>query len=197
MPPAQFLPAPPAPSTPRSQTAGAVVAEYRPRLKAFIRSRVKSAEDAEDILQDVFYQFARVDQTLNPIEQTSAWLYRVARNMIHNFRIKRREQSLPAIFSDENGEMLGEVTDLLLHEQQTPEDEYLRSLLWEELYRALDDMPVEQRDVFERTEFLGMPVKLISEDTGIPAATLLSRKHYAVTFLRKRLIGLYLEMLEA
>jgi RNA polymerase sigma factor (sigma-70 family) len=175
-----------------------IVADYQPRLRSFIRSRVKRAEDAEDILQDVFYQLLNaVDKVMNPIENVSAWLYRVSRNAIINKESKKKEAELPFYLDDDGDDsVLGDFTEVLFQENvPTPEVEYLRSLVWEELERALSELPAEQREIFELTENEGIPVKEVSESTGIPMNTLLSRKHYAVLHLRKRLNGLYRDLI--
>jgi RNA polymerase sigma factor (sigma-70 family) len=154
-----------------------LIAAYQPRLKAFIRKRVPNKEDAEDILQDVFWQFVKASEnTLYPIEQVAAWLYRVTRNTIINHGVKKREEPMPDYYEDEC-------------EDET--DYYLRSLVWAELAAALAELPPEQREIFELTELDDIPVKEIAQASGIPVNTLLSRKHYAVLHLRKRLKDLY------
>jgi len=180
----------------QQQDVGALVTVYKPRLNAFIRKRVSNKEDAEDILQDVFYQLAKVDTAMNPIEQVAAWLYRVARNMIINKQIKKREEELPSYQNDDD-EMLNDISEMLFSKQTapSPETEYLRSLMWVELENALSELPWEQREVFEMTELDGLSFKQISAATGVPVKTLLSRKHYAVLHLRKRLNELYKEII--
>jgi len=172
-----------------------LIVEHRPKLKAFIRKRVANSEDAEDILQDVFYQFVKtVENTMNPIEQVSAWLYRVARNLIINRGVKKREVELPVYrSSDSDDEVFNDISEFLFNDETllSPETEYLRSLVWVELENALAELPPEQREIFELTELDGIPVKEISEATGVPVNTLLSRKHYAMKHLRKRLAVLY------
>jgi RNA polymerase sigma factor (sigma-70 family) len=174
-----------------------LITEHLPKLKAFIRKRVSNSEDAEDILQDVFYQLiVNIENSMNPIEQVSSWLYRVARNMIINRGIKKREESFSVYQSDESDDdMLKDFSVILFGETSpSPETEYLRSLVWIELENALSELPPEQREIFELTELDGVPVKEISETTGVAVNTLLSRKHYAVKHLRKRLKGLYKEI---
>ncbi len=182
------------------QDVGQLITEYRPQLKAFIRKRVSNQEDADDILQDVFYQLVKtVDSALSPIEQVSAWLYRVARNLIINKGIKKHEEELPVYRNDESDdEVLKDFSEILFTNETSPspETEYLRSLVWTELEAALAELPPEQREIFELTELNGIPVKEISKSTGIAANTLLSRKHYAVKHLRKRLAGLYQEIID-
>jgi RNA polymerase sigma factor (sigma-70 family) len=183
------------------QDVGKLIVEYQPRIKAFIRKYVSNKEDAEDILQDVFYQLVKaMNSAMNPIEQVSAWLYRVARNTIINKSIKKQEEEWPVSRGDEEneGEILADFSEVLFSDQTsapTPETEYLRSLLWTELESALSDLPSEQREVFELMELDGIPVKEISKTTGVSVNTLLSRKHYAVVHLRKRLEGLYADIL--
>jgi len=181
------------------QDVGQLIVEHRPKLKTFIHKRVSNKEDADDILQDVFYQLVKtVENSMNPIEQVSAWLYKVARNLIINRGIKKREESLPVYRSDESDEeILTDISEILFGNETSfsPETEYLRSLIWIELENALSELPPEQREVFELMELDGIPVKEISEATGVLVNTLLSRKHYAVKHLRKRLAGLYHDLI--
>ena len=175
------------------------IAKYTPRLKSFIRGQVSSRDDADDILQDVFYQLTKtVDDAMNPIENISAWLYRVTQNMIINAETKKKEVRMPACQEDEDENMLEEISGLLFHEDESedsPETEYLHSLVWTELEEALAELPPEQREIFELTELEGIPVKEISETTGVPVNTLLSRKHYAIVYLRKRLQTIYNDLI--
>ncbi len=163
------------------------------RLFGFINQRVTSTEDAEDILQDVFYQFAG---NTEPIEQASAWLYKVARNKITD---SYRKQKLPLaddVLSGGDGD--GESFDwreILFTDDTTPETEYLRSLFWEELDAALDELPVEQSEVFIQNEIEGIAFKEIAAKSGVTVATLISRKRYAVLHLRNRLNVLKDELL--
>ncbi len=163
------------------------------RLFGFIRQRVNNTEDAEDILQEVLYQFAGNTQ---PIEQASAWLYTVARNKITD---SYRKQKLPLaddIFaSSQNEEEDFDWREMLLPADGNPETAYLRNLFWEELKAALDELPEEQRSVFIQHEIDGVPFKDISEATGESVATLISRKRYAVLHLRSRLQVLKDELL--
>jgi len=170
---------------------------YQQRLLSFISSRVNRIEDAEDILQDVFYQFSRVDDLINPIENISAWLYRAARNKIIDHYKKKKDEPLPASYDEDTDEyILDEIADIMYGEEATPETEMLRSLVFEEIQTALADLPKEQREVFEMTELLDFSVKETAEKTKTPVNTVLSRKHYAVKFLRKRLKELYGDVIE-
>jgi RNA polymerase sigma factor (sigma-70 family) len=176
-----------------------LVAEYQPQLKSFIRKRVGNREEAEDILQDVFYQLVKtVNAAMNPIEPISAWLFRVAKNTIINHGIKKHEEELPVYYNDDNEtEIMQEFSDALFNETaSSPETEYLNSLIWIELENALAELPPEQREIYELTEFDSIPVKEIAKTTGIPVNTLLSRKHYAVLYLRKRLKDLYCDLMD-
>ena len=175
------------------------IVKYTPRLKSFIRGRVSSRDDADDILQDVFYQLAKkMDNAMNPIENTSAWLYRVTQNMIINAETKKKEVRMPVFQEDEDENVLEEISGLLFHEvedEDSPETKYLRSLVWTELENALAELPAEQREIFELTELDGVPVKEISKTIGVPVNTLLSRKHYAIVYLRKRLQTIYNDLI--
>ncbi len=168
-----------------------VINDYSKRLLGFIKKRVTNDADAEDILQDVFYQFIGNTQ---PIEQLTGWLYTVARNKITDKKRKHKPELLEDIFStdEENGTSW---TDLFFNANNNPETEYLRSIFWETLNSALDELPIEQRAVFELNELEGISYKDIALQTGVPINTLLSRKRYAVLHLRQRLQTLKNELL--
>lgn len=178
----------------KDQTITRVVAEYGKRLFSFIRGRVSTNEDAEDILQEVWYQFSRVID-VQPIEQISGWLFRVARNKVtDNYRKQK-----PVLLEDQGYENdQGEWTfpDLLLADNHTPESETLRLMFWEELMDALEDMPAKQRDVFIWNELEDQTFREIADRTGENIKTLISRKRYAVQFLRQRMEQMYIEFLE-
>ncbi len=169
-----------------------VVRDYSKRLMGFIRKRVNNEEDAEDILQDVFYQFIGNTQ---PIEQLTAWLFTVARNKITDRQRKHKPDSLEDVFAAPEGEETLNWTEFLFTTSDDPEKEYLRTLFWEELRVALDELPEEQRQVFIMNELEDVPFKDIAEQTGVPVNTLLSRKRYAVLHLRERLQTLKNELL--
>ncbi len=159
----------------------AVINDYSKRLLGFIRKRVNNNADAEDILQDVFYQL--VGNT-EPIEQLTGWLFTVARNKITDKKRKHKPELLDDVYADE--EMLN-WTELFFDSNNNPETDYLRSLFWEALNNALNELPEEQKTVFVLNELEGIPFKEISERTGASVNTLLSRKRYAVLHLRERL----------
>jgi RNA polymerase sigma factor (sigma-70 family) len=170
------------------------VRDYGKRLFYFIRGRVDSDEDAEDILQDVWYQFSNVMNS-EPIEQTSAWLYRVARNRIIDKYRRQEPDSLEEILADdENNEF--NFRELLLAGDENPEAENLRNLFWEQLFAALEELPAEQRQVFVLNELEDISFNEIAERTGEKINTLISRKRYAVLHLRKRLEQLRKDILE-
>ena len=158
------------------------------RLRNFIRRRVPDREDAEDILQDVFYELVEAYRMMQPVEQVTAWLFSVARNRITDLFRKRTREGLrnqpPPLTED--GETL-QLDEWLPSPDAGPEAAYARSVLLEELDAALDELPEEQREVFEAHELMGYSFKEISAQTGVSVNTLLSRKHYAVLFLRERL----------
>lgn len=168
---------------------------YSKRLFGFIKQRVNSNEDAEDILQDVFYQFAG---NTEPIEQVTSWLFTVARNKITD---RYRKKQLPLI-DDLQAPVSGDEEegfdwkDMVPSAGDSPETAYLRNLFWEELQQALGELPAEQREAFIQNEIEGVAFKDISAATGVSVATLISRKRYAVLFLRERLQGLRDELLK-
>jgi len=168
---------------------------YGKSLMGFIRQRVKNDADAEDILQDVWYQFSNVINA-QPIEQTSAWLYRVAKNKILDKHKKHKEDLLDDLYKVENSEDATDLISMLMVEVTTPETAYLRNLFWEQLRIALDELPEEQRQVFIWQELEDLSFDEISERTGVKFNTLVSRKRYAVLHLRKRLKQLYTEIIE-
>ncbi len=163
----------------------------RKRLFDFIRRRVRSEEDAEDILQDVFFQLAATYTVTEPIEQLTAWLFKVARNKIIDWYRKRRPESLPQ--RNDGSETPLNVEDILFDPKETPDRVFARSMVWTDLADALDELPDEQREVFVMHELEGKSFKEIAEETGEPINTLLSRKHYAVLSLREQLQELYNE----
>lgn len=168
---------------------------YGKSLMGFIRKQVKSDADAEDILQDVWYQFNNV-VNVQPIEQTSAWLYKVAKNKILDKHKKHRESLLDDLYQTDDSDDTTDLIGMLMIDKSTPETAYLRNLFWEELFIALDELPVEQKQVFIWQEMEDLSFDEIAEMTGLKYNTLVSRKRYAVLHLRKRLKQLYKEIVE-
>jgi RNA polymerase sigma factor (sigma-70 family) len=168
-----------------------VVAEQRSRLRNFIRRRVPDPSDAEDIVQEVFYELVEANRLLMPIEHVTGWLYRVARNRITDlFRKKKPQAFSDAAIVDETGELL-RIEDLLPSPDAGPEALYFRAVLLDELELALEELPHEQREVFVAHEIEGRSFKELSAESGVSVNTLLSRKRYAVLHLRERLQSIY------
>jgi RNA polymerase sigma factor (sigma-70 family) len=170
------------------------------RLRNFIRKRVPDV-DAEDVLQDVFFELVEAYRLMKPIEQAGAWLFRVARNrIIDRFRKKKPATSLSQDVSahpeDEELGGAGSLEDMLPSPDAGPEAAYARSVLLDEIEAALGELPEEQRFVFVAHELGGKSFKELAAETGISVNTLLSRKHYAVLHLRRRLRDIYDEFKE-
>jgi len=174
------------------------VRKERQRLFNFIRGRVRTREDAEDILQDVFFQLTDNYDVAEPIERITSWLYRVARNKIIDWYRKRSsrgtvESGSGGTIDDAEFSPLN-LEEILFDPAQNPDEIYARSLVWPALADALEELPEEQREVFALHELEGRSFKEIEEITGEPLSTLLSRKRYAVLYLRERLKELYDEL---
>jgi RNA polymerase sigma factor (sigma-70 family) len=181
------------PTVEQDQKISEAVERDQAKLRNFIRRRVADPGDAEDILQDVFYELVEAYREMQPIEQVTAWLYRVARNRITDLlRKKRPDQLRSESAPSEDGEPLL-LRDLLPSQDAGPEAAYARSVLLEELDDALEELPEEQRAVFIAHEIEGYSFKEIAAQTGVGVKTLLSRKHYAVLHLRQRLQAIYAE----
>jgi RNA polymerase sigma factor (sigma-70 family) len=170
------------------------VERERARLRNFIRRRVADASDADDILQEVFYELVEAYRLMQPLEQVSAWLFRVARNRITDLFRKKKPQAFandPIAFA-EDGEPFS-FEDLLPSPDAGPEAVYARNVLLEEFENAVDELPSEQREVFIGHEIEGRSFKELAAQTGLSVNTLHLRKHYAVLQLRERLQSVYEE----
>ena len=179
------------PMTEQDERISEAVQREHARLRNFIRRRVPDPRDAEDILQDVFYELVEANRLLMPIEHVTGWLFRVARNRITDlFRKKKPERFSDAAVEDEGGEVL-QLEDLLPSPDAGPDAVYARNVLLDELEMAVDELPEEQRHVFIAHELEGRSFKEIAAATGVSVNTLLSRKHYAVLHLRERLQDIY------
>lgn len=163
----------------------------RNKLFGFIRKRVRTNEDAEDVIQDVWYQLSRLIN-LDEIENISGWLFRVARNRITDMYRKTTEDSVEELaFLDGDN---FEVREILFGEAETISDQLFKDLFWEELMDALEELPKEQREVFVKSELEGVKLREIAEEKGESIKTITSRKGYAIKHLRSRLIKLYDEL---
>ena len=168
-----------------------VIQRERRRLFLFVRKRVDNEGDAEDILQDVFYELIEAYRLMKPIEQVGSWLYRVARNRIIDLFRKRRPETIGEMPLDRDADELLPLEDLLPSPDAGPDAMYVRSMLLQELDAALDELPEEQREVFVAHEMDGRSFKQLADETGLNINTLLSRKRYAALHLRRRLRAIY------
>jgi RNA polymerase sigma factor (sigma-70 family) len=165
-------------------------------LRNFIRKRVANDADVEDLLQEVFCELVEAHRLLTPIDYVTGWLFRVARNRITDlFRKKKPENFTDAAMEDEEGELL-QLEDLLPSPDDGPDALYVRSLLLDELELALGELPAEQREVFVAHELEGHSFKELSAESGVNVNTLLSRKRYAVLYLRQRLQSIHDEFMK-
>ena len=175
-----------------------VVKREQSRLRNFIRRRVPDPLDAEDILQDVFYELVEANRLLMPIGHITGWLFQVARNRITDLFRKKKPESFSAtdlVRENDDGELL-RLDDLLPSPDAGPDALYTRNLLLEELELAFDELPEEQRAVFVAHELEGRSFKEMAAETGVSINTLLSRKRYAVLHLRQRLQRVYDESMK-
>ena len=174
-----------------------VVTREQSRLHNFIRRRVPDPLDAEDILQEVFYELVEANRLLMPIEHVTGWLFRVARNRIIDLFRKKKPESFSDAAVATDAEELLRLEDLLPSPDAGPDALYARSVLLDELEFALDELPDEQREVFVGHELEGRSFKEMAAETGVSVNTLLSRKRYAVLHLRERLQSIYDEFTKA
>src|SRR5579863_6828459 len=186
----------------QDQRISEVVKREQSRLRNFIGRRVPDPRDAEDILQDVFYELVEANRLLMPIEHITGWLFRVARNRITDLFRKKKPESFSAAVAgvqtdeDDDDELLY-LDDLLPSPDAGPEALYARSVLLDELELAVDELPEEQREVFVAHELQGRSFREMAAETGVSVNTLLSRKRYAVLHLRERLQSIYDEFTKA
>ena len=173
-----------------------VVKKEEKRLLNFIKSRVGNQIEAEDILQDVFYELVKTVQLNEPIDQISSWMFRVARNKIIDLFRKKKTESLESIVSrnDKDGVSLN-VSDWLPSNDESPDGQFAHKVIMEQIKEALAELPIEQSEVFEMHELDGLSFNQIADITGEAVNTLITRKRYAVLFLRKRLQGIYNELI--
>lgn len=175
----------------QDQLLAEAIERDQPRLRSFIRRHVTDTGDAEDILQDVFYELLQAYRMMKPIEHVTGWLFRVARNRIVDlFRSKRPGSLSEPVGAEEEGPHLL-LEDLLPSAADGPEAAYARTILLEALEDALEELPGEQREVFVANELAGTSFRQLADETGLSINTLLSRKRYAVLYLRRRLQAIY------
>lgn len=179
----------------KSSQVDDILKENTPQLRMFVLGRVGNRDDADDIVQDTLYQFWRTISVLdNPIAHVSSWLYTVAHNLIVNHSKKHREVS----FADDGDDdaFMSDLSEIMAADDSSnPDILMLRSMVWDELDKALSLLPPEQREAVVLTELKGMSVKEAASIEGVPLNTFLSRKHYAMRFVRKRLQVLYNELM--
>jgi RNA polymerase sigma factor (sigma-70 family) len=185
----------PAMASPTGKNIASVISRFGRRLLGFIRQRVGNEADAEDILQDVWYQLTTTVDT-EPIEQISGWLFAVARNKIIDRYRRQQPASLDSLLPETDEPGAADLAGILLDNSNNPETVNLRALFWKTLQEALDELPEEQRTVFIQNELEGIPFKDIAAATGEKVNTLISRKRYAVLYLREKLLTLYHEIIE-
>lgn len=166
-------------------------------LRSFVSKRVRNREDAEDIVQDTLLQLLRSLSILeNPIGQVTSWLYTVAHNLIVNHEKKMHETVMPTLASgDEDDSFLGDLSEIMASENEGPEMQLLRSMIWQELNKALAELPPEQRQAIELSEVEGLSSAEAAQRMQVSLGTFLSRKHYAILHIRKRLYSLYQELI--
>jgi len=183
----------------KQQTITETVQKERKRLFDFIRKRVPVEEDAEDIMQDVFYQLSANYDVMEPIEKMASWLFTVAGNKIIDWYRKKKPILLESLsaggLDDDEDDASPDMSNMLFQPSETPEDEMEKAAIWEILEDALAELPEEQSEVFMMHEMQDMSFKDISEMTGVPVNTLISRKRYAVLYLRGRLRTVYDELI--
>src|SRR5712671_1065934 len=187
----------PAMALEQDQRISEVVEQQRSRLRSFIRRRVPDPRDAEDILQEVFYELVEANRLLMPIDHVTGWLFRVARNRITDLFRKKKPESFSDIAIDDEDDELLHFEDLLPSPDAGPETLYVRTVFLEELRLALEELPQEQREVFVAHELEGRSFKEMSAASGVSVNTLLSRKRYAILHLRERLQSIYDEFTKA
>jgi len=175
---------------------GETVKSERAKLLSFIKSKVPAGEEAEDILQDVFFELIESRRLMKPIEKLASWLYTVARNKINDLYRKKKTLSLEDefVFLNNKGEEALMLADVLPAFENSPDDEMLKTALIDLMDETLDELPENQSRAFIMHELEGKSLNEIAEETGVPLKTVISRKRYAVLHLRERLKELYQEL---
>ncbi len=182
--------------TTEKQNIGDTFSQEQGRLTNYIKRRVGSAEDAEDIVQDVFMSLVGGFEDISDLRKTISWLYSVAKNKIVDYRRKKKPVSLEdQIEKDEEGIRLN-IADLLPSLESLPDEQMMMDMIWEEIQVHLNELPKEQREVFEWHELEGYSFQQISDFSGTAVNTLISRKRYAVLYLREQLEELFIQLKE-
>lgn len=177
-----------------NKTLGTTINREQGKLLSFINTRMPSAEDAEDILQDVFYEFIETSREAEPLEKAISWLYRVARNKITDWYRKRKPERFENTIVEQEEEESLLLTDILSSVDRSADDQMMLKFISEELTDALELLPEKQKEVFVMHELEGFSLKQIAEQKNVPLKTIISRKHYAVQFLREHLKDVYNEL---
>lgn len=179
--------------TEKENIVSGTVEKYGAKLMAFIRPKVKSSEDAEDILQEVWYQFSNLSN-LSDIVNVSSWLFSVTRNKItDSYRKKSTDNLEDYTYEDEMGSFV--IRDFLLEDNQgNPEMKMFQDEIWKEIFKALDELPEKQKSVYIENEIEGKTLQLIADEQNENLKTIISRKHYAIKYLRQRLNQLYIDL---
>lgn len=171
-----------------------IIRQNEPKLHHYVRGRVSNKDEADDIVQDTLYQFVRTIRALdNPIAHVSAWLYTVAHNLIVNHHRKQHEEQ--AVWADDGETVMHDLTEIMVTDDaDNPDMRMLRQMVWAELDKAMAELPDVQRQALTLTEIEGLSTQQAAERMGVSQNTFLSRKHYAVLHVRKRLSALYKEL---
>lgn len=174
----------------KSNSISETVKQFGDKLFGFVRKKVSSTEDAEDILQDIWVQLTSLGN-IDDFENVGAWLYRVARNkIVDKYRKKTSESVEDLMYENESGEFnFKEI--LLMDDSSGPEAAYFKEVFWEELTSALDELPEKQREVFVLHEIEGFTLRQIADQKQQNLKTIISRKGYAVKHLHRKLARLY------
>jgi len=178
-----------------NQTITNIFKKNKNKLLNYIKRNISSGISAEDILQDVFYSLIAGVQQAGMLENVSSWLFTATRNRITDIYRKKKQTAFSdlELLTEDDEESLS-LLDLLPSDQSLPDDELIKNIFWEEVESALDELPKNQREVFIMNEFENYSFKEISEILGVPLNTLLSRKRYAVKYLKTRLQNLNEEL---
>lgn len=174
-----------------------IVRDNVPKLHSYVRKRISNKDDAEDIVQDTLYQFLRTIAVLdNPISHVSSWLYTVAHNLIINHGKKHSTTAETDLYADSDEAFMHDISEIIIADDtDNPEFSMLRTMVWDELNKALAELPKEQREAIVKTEIEGLSIHDAAMQMDVPQNTFLSRKHYAVLHIRKRLYTLYQELI--